>query len=155
MKIKTPLKCLLYLAVWLLFAVGVKVLADNVLESFILHALYIMMILPIVTIVVTFFYAKYNGVKLWFIGYLLAAVLVLYFGFGYKSISPDFIVVNVISALFGFGFGSIFKDEAKIAAQEEFDSRRRAEKLKEEQNYTKILDEKPKGKRQQDKEKDK
>lgn len=134
----------IYLAVWLALVVGLRTAADVLLRSLILHITYVMILLPAATLCVSFTYARRGGVNPWLPCYMGAAVLVLYFGFGYRVLSPDFLVTNLLSGFFGFGVGNIFKDEAAAKAQYETDHEKKLKQAAEEKKYTSLIDTDPK-----------
>ncbi len=142
--LKSWQKGIVYLIIWLIPSVGLKILADNVTGSLLLHVAYVMILLPASTLIITFIYAKNNGLKPWFIGYLTVAVLIMYLFAGFDTLSPNFLIVCAIFAFFGFGVGNVFKDEGAIAVQEDIDAARKKKRLKQEKGYVPILNDNPK-----------
>ncbi|SDA30625.1 hypothetical protein SAMN02910447_03231 [Ruminococcus sp. YE71] len=138
--LKSYQRALIYLAVWLIPVVGLKLLFDNVLGSLILHIAYAMMLLPAVTLTVSFIYSKRGGLNPWLPCYMGAAVLVLYFGFGFRSLSPDFIVTNLVCGFFGFALGNVFRDEGAYKAQYAVDHAKKLAEEERERNYRSIID---------------
>ncbi|MCD8095213.1 MAG: hypothetical protein LUE12_03690 [Ruminococcus sp.] len=139
LSLKSWQKSLVYTLVWLVAVVGIKLLADNVLDSLLLHVAYVMIFAPLSTLLVTFFYTRKNGIKLWLVGYLTVSVLALYFFFGFNELSPNYLVENLICAFFGFGVGNIFKDEAAVTVQEDIDNERKKKAMEKERSYVPIL----------------
>lgn len=134
---------LIYLAVWLIPAAGLRFLIDYALDSVLLHIAYIMMILPAVTFAAGFVYTRRCGLKPWLICYMTIAVAVLYIWCGFDSFSPNFCAVNFIGGFFGFGIGNIFKNELLVAAQENVDNTNRRRKSADEKNYISLIDADP------------
>lgn len=131
---------LIYLFVWLLPAAGLKFIVDDLLGSVLLHVAYVMIILPAATFAAGFIYTRRCGLRPWLIAYMAAACAVLYLFCGFKTINPNFCIVNVIVGFFGFGMGNIFKDEGRVAAQEDIDNTRRKLKQAEEMKYISLVD---------------
>ena len=120
----------LYLAVWLVIAVGFKVLADEVLHSTLMHVAFTMMIMPAAAFAIPFTFARRGGQRLWLAFYMLAAALILYAAFGYSELQPDFLATNILLGFFGFGTGGIVLKEPAASAQKNCDN---AKKIAEEQ----------------------
>lgn len=144
MKLKSWTLSLVYFSVWLIVTIGLKVLSDDVLGSILLHVAYLMILLPAATLCITYLYTHRCGIKPWLIAEMTAAALILYFFFGYNELSPDFIVICLICAFFGFGVGNVLKNETAVAVQEDIDSKRKKEKLAEENKYVPLLNADPK-----------
>jgi hypothetical protein len=143
-RLKSWQRAIIYLAVWLAVVVGFKLLADNVLESLLVHVAYVMLLLPAVNLVIPFIYTRKCGLKPWLIAYMTATAVILYFGFGFSSLSPNFLVSVLLAEFFGFGVGNIFKDEVSVAVQEDIDSERKKKRLKAEKEYVSLIDSDPK-----------
>ncbi len=135
-------KAVILTALWLCAAVGFRLLADNVFNSILLHIAYVMLILPSATFAAAFYFTRICGLKPWLPIFMAVSALILYFFFGYSELSPDFLVTNIICGFFGFGIGNIFKNEAKIAVQENTDNEKKRLKSKAEKEYVPILSDK-------------
>jgi hypothetical protein len=142
--LKSWQKALLYLAAWLIIVVGFELLADVVLGSLLFHVAYVMLILPAANLAIPFIYTRKYGIKPWLILYMAAAAVILYFGFGYDSLSPNFLLSSLLIGFFGFGIGNILKDEVSAAVQEDIDSERKKKRIAEEKSYVSLLDSDPK-----------
>ena len=129
-----------YLAVWLIIAVGFKVLADEVLRSTLLHIAFTMMIMPACAFAIPFIFARRGGQRLWLAFYILAAALILYAAFGYSELQPDFLATNIICGFFGFGTGGIVLKEPMASAQKNCDSAKKIAEAEREKNYVPITD---------------
>ncbi len=138
--LKSYQRALVYLAAWLIPVAGLRYLFDVVAGSLILHIAYTMMILPAATLAATFIYSKRGGLNLWLPAYMGAAVLTLYFAFGFKALSPDFIVTNLVCGFFGFGIGNVFRDEGAYKAQYAVDHAKKLAEEERERNYKPIID---------------
>ncbi len=140
--VKKPIKSFLlagvYLAAWLIIAAGFKLLADELLNSTILHIAFTMMIMPAAAFVIPFMYTRRGCQRLWLAGYLLAAALVLYIGFGYNELQPDFMATNIICGFFGFGTGGIILKEPQASAQIACDNAKKIAEEQAEKNYQPI-----------------
>ena len=134
---------LIFLAVWAVPAVGLKLLFDDVIGSILLHVFYVMIFLPAWTFAIAFAYTKRCGLNIWLIPYMTAAVVLLYAFGGFRDMSPNFCIVNLVGGFFGFGLGNVFKDEALVAAQQDIDNTRRKKKLAEEKKYISLVDSDP------------
>ena len=134
----------IYTAVWLIISAGVRYIADILLGSLLLHIVYVMMILPSATFAAAFYFTRVCGLKPWLPVYLAVTSLILYILFGFSELNPNFLVTVFISAFFGFGLGNIFKDEAKVAVQENTDNEKKRMREKAEREYTPILNSKNK-----------
>lgn len=141
---KKPVKSFLlagvYLAAWLVIAVGFKVLADEVLRSTILHIAFAMMIMPAAAFAIPFVFARRGGQRLWLAFYILAAALVLYIAFGYSELQPDFMATNVILGFFGFGTGGIVLKEPIASAQIACDNAKKIAEEEREKAYVPITE---------------
>ena len=125
---------LIFLAVWAVPAVGLKLLFDDVIGSILLHVFYVMIFLPAWTFAIAFAYTKRCGLNIWLIAYMTAAVVLLYAFGGFRDMSPNFCIVNLVGGFFGFGLGNVFKDEALVAAQQD---------IAEEKKYISLVDSDP------------
>jgi hypothetical protein len=142
--LKSWQKAAIYLIAWLVPVVGLYCLADIVTKSIIFHIMYLMTLLPLATLIVTFMYTRRTGINPWLIIYMAAAIVTMYFGFGFNELNPDFIITNLICGFFGFGVGNIFKDEAAVAVQQDIDSERKKKRAAEERKYVSLIDTNPK-----------
>ena len=107
-----------------------------------------MILLPITTLAVTFGYTRRCGLKPWLIAMLASAAFIMYFFFGFKGLSPDFLLTNIICGFFGFGVGNVMKNEALVAAQEDLDNTKKKLEQAKEKAYISLVDADPKtGKR--------
>ncbi|MCR5122900.1 MAG: hypothetical protein K6B74_10835 [Ruminococcus sp.] len=140
--VKKPIKSFLlagiYLAAWLVIAVGFRLLADEVLDSTIMHIAFTMIIMPAAAFVIPFIFARRGGQRLWLAGYMLAAALVLYVAFGYNELQPDFMATNIICGFFGFGTGGIIRKEPIASAQIACDNAKKIAEEQAEKNYQPI-----------------
>lgn len=143
-RLKSWQKAVFYLLIWLLPTVGLKLLADEVFGSILLHIAFVMIILPALNLAVPFIYTRRYGLKPWLIIYMAAAAAALYFFLGYDELSPNFLLTCLLTGFFGFGIGNIFKDEVSAAVQEDIDAERRKRRLAEEKAYVPIMDSDPK-----------
>lgn len=141
--LKSWQRSFIYLAAWLIVVVGLRLLTDDLIGSLILHIAYMMLLLPAATICIAFIYSRRGGLNPWLPCYMAAAVFILYFGFGYDALSPDFLVINLLCGFFGFGIGNIFKDEGAAKAQYETDHERKIKKAAEESRYQTLIDTDP------------
>ena len=130
----------LYLAVWLIIAVGVKVLADEVLESVLLHVGFTMVIMPAAAFAIPFIFARRGGQRLWLAFYILAAALILYVAFGYSELQPDFMATNIILGFFGFGTGGIVLKEPFASEQKACDNAKKIAEEEREKAYVPITE---------------
>lgn len=137
--LKSYQRALIYAAVWLIPVAGLKLLFDTVIGSLILHIAYTMMIVPAVTFAASFIYSKRGGLNVWFPLYMAAEVLVLYFVFDFKALSPDFIVTNAVCGFFGSGLGNIFRNEGAYKAQYAVDHEKKLAEEERERNYKPII----------------
>lgn len=137
--LKSWQRAFVYTAIWLVSAAGFYLLADKVTKSILFHVAYVMLILPIATLAVTFVYTRRCGLKPWLIGYMALCVLVMYFFFGFDELSPNFILTNLICGFFGFGVGNIMKNEPVVTAQEDFDNKKKKLRQAQEKSYVSIL----------------
>lgn len=144
MKLKSWQRAIIYLIVWLAVIIGLKLLADVVLESILLHIAFVMILLPAANLIIPFLYTRKCGIKPWLIAYMAAAVIILYFFCGFKSMSPNFMINCLLTGFFGFGIGNIFKDEAAVAVQEDIDNEKKKQRLAEEKAYVSLIDSDPK-----------
>lgn len=134
---------LIFLAVWLVPTVGLKLLFDDLIGSILLHVAYVMILLPAGTFAAGFIYTRRCGLNIWLILYMILATAVLYLFCGFNALSPNFCIVNLVGGFFGFGIGNIFKDEGLVAAQEDIDNTRKKKKLAEEMKYVSLVDSDP------------
>ena len=134
---------LIFLTLWIIPAVGLKFLFDELIGSVLLHVFYVMIFLPAWTFAAAFVYTKRCGLNGWLIAYMAAAVATLYLFCGFRDMSPNFCIVNLIGGFFGFGLGNVFKDEALVAAQQDIDNTRRKKKLEQEKKYISLIDTDP------------
>jgi hypothetical protein len=147
-KIKSWQSAIIYLVIWLIVTAGLKLIADDLIGSLLIHVMYVMIMLPLADFVIPFIYTRKHGFKPWLAAYMAAAVAVLYFGFGYSELSPDFLATALLCGFFGFGLGNVLKDEAAVAMHEDIDSERKKRRLAAEKRYVSLLDSDPKtGKR--------
>ena len=143
-KAKSWQRAIVYLVIWLTVVVGLKIIADVLLRSILVHIAFVMILLPAANLTIPFIYTRKCGLKPWLIAYMTAAALILYFVFGFNSLSPDFLISCMLTGFFGFGIGNIFKDESAVAVQEDIDSEKKKKKLAEEKAYVSLIDSDPK-----------
>ncbi len=141
--LKSWQRAFVYLAAWLVVSAGLKVLIDSVLESLVLHILFMMIILPAATLALTFIYTRRGGLNPWLPCYLTMTVLIMYFFFGYNELSPNFIIENLICGFFGFGIGNVMKDESLSKAQYETDHEKKLKMMADEKKYQSLIDTDP------------
>ncbi len=141
---KKPLKSFVlagvYLAVWLVIAVGFKTLADDLLKMPILHIAFTMMIMPAAAFAIPFIYSRRGGQRLWLAFYMLAATLMLYVGLGFSELQPDFLATNIICGFFGFGTGGIVLKEPTASEQKACDNARKTAEEARENAYVPIME---------------
>lgn len=146
--LKSWQRAMIYTIVWIAVTVGLYIISDIVIQSILLHIAFVMILLPITTLAVTFGYTRRCGLKPWLIAMLAAAAVIMYFFFGFKELSPDFLLTNIICGFFGFGVGNVMKNEALVAAQEDFDNTKKKLEQAKEKAYISLVDADPKtGKR--------
>ena len=136
---KSVVLAAIYCGAWLIPTVGIKLLADEVLNSMILHIAFTMMCVPAFAFAVTFVYARRGGQRLWLALYMLAAAVILYVIFGYNELQPDFIVTNLIPGFFGAGLGGVIRNEPIAARQYEIDNAKKIAEEKAEKDYKPIV----------------
>ena len=136
---KSVVLAAIYCGAWLIPTVGIKLLADEVLNSMILHIAFTMMCVPAFAFAVNFVYARRGGQRLWLAFYMLAAAVILYAVFGYNELQPDFIVTNVIPGFFGAGLGGVIRNEPIAARQYEIDNAKKIAEEKAEKDYKPIV----------------
>lgn len=92
-----------WLAVW-----GLVFLTGDVLESLLLFILFYNVIYPVFTLVVSFVFAKKNGV-VWALPVAMSVVAILFYSLTelVKFAIPNAIVLTIICVVFGTGVGNV------------------------------------------------
>lgn len=141
-----PLKASAFtLAVWAAVTNLLFVIADKVLVSIFTLFLGFGFIYPISALVLFFKLSKRHGILWYFYIAALAVTTIEYLLVdGFKSISPNIIVMTLLCLIFGCGFGSCFADRELINAEKE---QRRMKKLNEDKEYKGILEDTPRKKK--------
>ncbi len=141
-----PLKASAFtLAVWAAVTNLLFVIADKVLVSIFTLFLGFGFIYPISALVLFFKLSKRHGILWYFYIAALAVTAIEYLLVdGFKSISPNIIVMTLLCLIFGCGFGSCFADRELINAEKE---QRRKKKLNEDKEYKGILEDTPRKKK--------
>lgn len=138
----SPLKAaVLTLAIWAAVTNLLFVIADKVLVSIFTLFLGFGFIYPVSAVVLFFRLSKRHGI-LWYFYLAVLAVTALEYLLldGFKSISPNIIVMTLLYLIFGCGFGSCFADRDMINAEKE---QRRKKRLNEDKEYRGILEDTP------------
>ena len=126
------------LIIWAAMTNLLYILADKVIANMIFIMLGYMIIYPVCTLVICFLFARGHGFK-W---YLFTAMLVItvceyIFISGFRSITPNIIVMTIICIIFGGGIGNCFADKFAIEQQTQ---KAKQKKNNEDKPYKKILD---------------
>jgi len=138
----SPLKASAFtLAVWAAVTNLLFVIADKVLVSIFMLFLGFGFIYPVSALVLFFRLSKRHGILWYFYAAILAVTSIEFFLVdGFKSISPNIIVMTLLCLIFGCGFGSCFADRELINSEKE---QRRKKRLNEDKEYKGILEDTP------------
>ena len=137
--LKTWQKALIVGAGWTAVNLLIKLLADTLLNSILLHVAYVMILSPAITLIASFMFTRKCGLKAWLPCVMAVGAAVLYIVCGFKTFSPNFLIETAVCGFFGFGIGNIFKDEVSVAVQEDRDSERKKREQEREKRYVSVL----------------
>lgn len=137
--LKTWQKALIVGAGWTAVNLLIKLLADTLLNSILLHVAYVMILSPAITLIASFIFTRKCGLKAWLPCVMAVGAAVLYIACGFKTLSPNFLIETAVCGFFGFGTGNIFKDEVSVAVQEDRDSERKKREQEREKRYVSVL----------------
>lgn len=137
--LKTWQKALIVGAGWTAVNLLIKLLADTLLNSILLHVAYVMILSPAITLIASFMFTRKCGLKAWLPCVMAVGAAVLYIACGFKTLSPNFLIETAVCGFFGFGTGNIFKDEVSVAVQEDRDSERKKREQEREKRYVSVL----------------
>lgn len=113
-------------------------LGDRLIDNLLFQIMSFMVVYPLGTLCLCFFYSKHNGLK-WYFFVLMGLIVTAEYFFvsGFDSIIPNIIICTLLCMVFGGGIGNCFADKDEINARKTL---KMQNKNHEDEPYKKILD---------------